>query len=95
MNKCEICGIKPHNKLRKGKWDKCYIKYGYNKDSWDNYNDFKNWQYYYDRKKINCETCGKEMIRTSIYRHRKLHIWLNSIFLQMLVKAMFNNHKNS
>jgi len=52
MNKCEICGIKPHNKLRKGKCDKCYIKYGnntvwipFNKDSWDNYNDFKNWQY--------------------------------------------------
>jgi hypothetical protein len=41
MNKCEICGIKPHNKLRKGKCDKCHIRN--NKDSWDNYDDFKNW----------------------------------------------------
>jgi hypothetical protein len=44
MNKCEICGIKPQNELRKRlnesssliskdikeKCDKCYIKYGYN-----------------------------------------------------------------
>ena len=56
MNKCEICGIKPLNKLRNGKCDKCYIKYGnnkvripFNKDSWDSYDDFKNWQFYYDQ----------------------------------------------
>ena len=54
MNKCEICGIKPLNKLRNGECDKCYIKYGnnkvwipFNKDSWDSYDDFKIWQYNY------------------------------------------------
>jgi hypothetical protein len=79
MNKCEICGIKPHNKLRKGKCDKFYTKYGnnkvwipFNKDSWDNYDDFKNWQYNYDRKKVSCKKCRKVMIRTSIYRHKRI-----------------------
>ena len=57
MNKCEICGVNHLNKLRKGKCYKCHIKYGnnskvwlpYNKDSWDSYDDFKNWQFYYDQ----------------------------------------------
>ena len=78
MNKCKICELK--SPTRNGKCDKCYIKYGnnkvlipFNKNSWDNYDDFKNWQYNYDRKKVKCEICGKEMIRTSIYRHRELH----------------------
>ncbi len=28
--------------------------------------------FYYDRKKVKCEICGKEMIRTSIYRHKRI-----------------------
>jgi len=60
--------------------DKCYIQSGrnrgnwipFNKDSWDTYEDFRKWQYEYDRKKVKCDDCGKEMIRTSIYRHREV-----------------------
>jgi hypothetical protein len=79
MNKCEICGIKLTQRQLRLKCDKYYIKYGFNKIwipfnnvSWDNYDDFKSWQYYYDRKKVSCEKCGKVMIRTSIYRHKRI-----------------------
>ena len=76
MNKCKICELKSPTRN-----DKCDIKYGnnkqsmvnskdwipFNKNSWDSYDDFKHWQYNYDRKKVKCEICGKAMIRTSIY----------------------------
>ncbi len=49
MNKCEICGVKSLNKLRKGKCDKCYkrslenqrllIKYGNNSKVWIPFNE--------------------------------------------------------
>ena len=78
-NLCQICKLNTSpSGLRDGKCDKCYIKFGYNKgkwipfnkDSWDDYESFKKWQYAYDRKKVKCEICGKEMLRTSISRLR-------------------------
>ncbi len=74
---CQICGLNPG--LRDGKCNKCYIKFRYNKRkwipfnkySWKDYESFRQWQYAYDRKKVKCEVCGKEMLRTSIYRHRE------------------------
>ena len=58
--------------------DKCFIKGGhckkrfipYSGHSWTCYEEFKQWQRAYDRKKIKCDICGREMIRTSIYRHK-------------------------
>lgn len=58
--------------------DKCYIKGGhctkrfipYSTHSWASYEEFKQWQRAYDRKMVKCDICGKEMIRTSIYRHK-------------------------
>ncbi len=71
--------MKKKKKNINDKCDKYYIKYGknkawipFNENSWNSYDDFKNWQYNYDRKKVKCEICGKEMIRTSIYRHKRI-----------------------
>lgn len=60
--------------------DKCFIKSGqsigkwiaYNPSSWESYENFKKWQYTYDRKKIACPGCKKKMLRTSLYRHQKI-----------------------
>ncbi len=50
MNKCKICELK--SSTRNGKCDKCYIKYAnnkvwipFNENSWNSYDDFKNWHY--------------------------------------------------
>lgn len=57
--------------------ERCYIKAGqckqqfipYSSRSWNNYEEFKAWQADYDRKKVRCTICEKEMGRTTIYRH--------------------------
>lgn len=76
---CPKC-LKLCPKTESGVCDKCYIKGGscanqfipFSNQSWDNYEAFKKWQYAYDRKKVQCDICGKEMLRTSIYRHKAL-----------------------
>ena len=56
--------------------ERCYIKAGqckefiaYSSQSWNNYEQFKEWQAAYDKKKVRCTLCEQEMGRTAIYRH--------------------------
>lgn len=78
MTECNKCMKQYLNTEDRGCCDKCYIKDGrckkqyipYSQHSWDSYEDFKKWQNTYDRQKVKCDICDKEMIRTSIYRHK-------------------------
>lgn len=73
---CEFC-LQPKLDKTREYCDKCHIELGknsgnwipFNSTSWDNYDDFKKWQWAYDRRKVLCEKCGKLMLRTTIYRH--------------------------
>lgn len=73
---CAFCG-KTKPETGREECDKCFIQLGknsgnwipFNSNSWDDFDDFKKWQWEYDRRKVLCEKCGKLMLRTTIYRH--------------------------
>lgn len=82
---CRVCrcrlggGVWEGDRVGSELCERCYIKAGqckqqfipYSSQSWNKYGEFKAWQTAYDKKKVRCTICDREMGRTAIYRHMK------------------------